>query len=141
MTNPGKANITIETTVNASIEKIWKCWTVPEHITKWNYASDDWHSPSATNDLRNGGNFSYRMEAKDGSFGFDFYGTYDEVKTNELITYTMGDGRKVKIIFTPQDHSTKIVETFEAETENSIELQRGGWQNILDNFKKYAEAN
>jgi len=136
-----KTTITVETTVNAPVEKVWKFWTEPEHITKWNSASEDWHTPHAENDLRNGGKFLSRMEAKDGSFGFDFSGTYDEVKTNELIAYTMGDGRKVKIIFTPQDHSIKIVETFEAETENSIELQRGGWQAILDNFKKYTEAN
>jgi uncharacterized protein YndB with AHSA1/START domain len=116
-------------------------WTEPQHITQWNNASDDWHTTSATNDLRNGGIFSYRMEAKNGSFGFDFGGVYDEVKTNELIAYTMGDGRKAIIIFNSQGNATKMVETFEAETENSIELQRGGWQAILDNFKKYAEAN
>jgi uncharacterized protein YndB with AHSA1/START domain len=140
MTTPNKTMITVATTVKASVEKVWKFWTEPEHITKWNNASDDWHSPSATNDLRNGGHFSYRMEAKDGSFGFDFGGTYDEVKTNELIAYTMGDGRKAKIIFAKQGNATKVSEAFEAETENSIELQRGGWQAILDNFKKYTES-
>lgn len=141
MTSTIKTTITVETTVNAPVEKVWTCWTKPEHITKWNNASDDWHSPSATNDLRNGGHFSYRMEAKDGSFGFDFGGTYDEVKTNELITYTLGDGRKVKIIFTGIGDTTKLTEAFEAETENPIELQRGGWKAILDNFKKYVESN
>ena len=136
-----KTMITVENTVNAPVEKVWTLWTGPEHIIKWNNASDDWHTPSAKNDLRVGGKFVFRMEAKDGSFGFDFGGNYDEVISNELITYTMGDGRKVKIIFTPQGNATKVVETFEAETENPIELQRGGWQAILDNFKKYAEAN
>lgn len=133
--------ITVQNLVNAPVKKVWALWTGPEHITKWNNASDNWHSPAAKNDLRKGGQFVFRMEAKDGSFGFDFGGTYDEVKTNELIAYTMGDGRKAKIVFTKEGNSTKVVETFEAETENSIELQRGGWQNILDNFKKYAEAN
>lgn len=133
--------ITVQNVVNAPVEKVWTLWTVPEHITQWNNASDDWHSPSAKNDLWTGGQFSYRMEAKDGSFGFDFNGVYDEIKTNELITYSIEGGRKVKIIFKRQGNVTKITEAFEAETENPIELQRGGWQNILDNFKKYAEAN
>jgi len=141
MTTETKTKITIENTVNAPVEKVWKFWTVPEHITKWNNASDDWHTPFAENDLRVGGKFLSRMEAKDGSMGFDFWGLYDEVKTNELIAYTMGDGRKAKVVFTKQDNATKVVTTFEAETENSIELQRGGWQAILDNFKKYAETN
>ena len=133
--------ITVENTVNAAVEKAWKCWTSPEHIIHWNNASDDWHTPVAENDLRNGGKFFSRMEAKDGSMGFDFEGVYDEVITNELIAYTLGDGRKVKITFSREGGQTKIVETFETENENSIELQRGGWQAILDNFKKYTEAN
>jgi len=133
--------ITIEATVNAPIDKVWKYWNTPDHVTKWNHASDDWHSPSGTNDLRIGGNFSYRMEAKDGSFGFDFGGVYDQVKANEQIAYTMGDGRKVKVIFTPIGNQTKITETFEPEKENTVEMQRTGWQAILDNFKKYTENN
>ena len=141
MTTATKTSITVEATINPPVEKVWKFWTGPEYIIKWNNASDDWHTPSAMNDLRSGGKFTCRMEAKDGSMGFDFYGTYDEVITNELISYTMGDGRKAKIIFTSHGNATKVVETFEAETENSIELQRGGWQAILDNFKKYTEAN
>jgi uncharacterized protein YndB with AHSA1/START domain len=140
-TTTNKPNITIESTVNAPVEKVWKFWSAPEHITQWCAASDDWHTPRAENDLRTGGKFSSRMEAKDGSFGFDFGGEYDEVKTNELITYTIGDGRKVRIDFTQQGNATKIVETFEAEEQNPIEMQRGGWQAILDNFKKYTEAN
>ncbi len=136
-----KTSVTVANTVNVPVEKVWNFWTGPEHIIKWNNASDDWHTPSATNDLRVGGKFTSRMEARDGSMGFDFWGVYDEIKTNELIAYTMGDGRKAKIDFTSQGNSTRIVETFEAESENSIELQRGGWQAILDNFKKYSETN
>jgi uncharacterized protein YndB with AHSA1/START domain len=133
--------ITVETTVKAPVEKVWKLWSLPEHITKWSNASDDWHTPTAENDLREGGKFSSRMEAKDGSMGFDFGGVYDKVKTNELIEYTMGDGRKVKISFSSKGTETKVVETFEPESTNPIEMQRGGWQAIMDNFKKYAESN
>ena len=136
-----KTKITVENTVKAPVEKVWKFWSKPEHITKWCAASDDWHTPRAENDLRTGGKFSSRMEAKDGSFGFDFGGVYDEVKTNELIAYTIGDGRKVKITFSSTGSETEIVETFEAEGTNPIEMQRGGWQSILDNFKKYVESN
>ena len=131
----------MENTVNAPVEKVWELWTAPEHITKWNNASDDWHTTRAENDLRVGGKFLARMEAKNGSFGFDFEGTYDEIKTNEAIAYTMSDGRKVKITFTNAGGATKVSETFEAETMNSIEMQRDGWQAILDSFKKYAERN
>jgi uncharacterized protein YndB with AHSA1/START domain len=136
-----KTVITVENLVNAPVSKVWNYWTSPDHITKWNFASDDWHSPWAENDLRPGGSFSARMEAKDGSFGFDFSGVYDEVKNHEFIEYTLGDGRRVKINFTAQGNATKVVESFDAETENSIELQKGGWQAILDNFKKYTESN
>ena len=133
--------ITIESTVNAPVKKVWEYWTKPEHIVKWNHASDDWHSPWSKNDLRVGGNFAARMEAKDGSMGFDFGGTYDAVMEHQHIAYTLGDGRKVKINFNPQNNSTRVVESFEAENTNSLEMQRGGWQAILDNFKKYAENN
>ena len=136
-----KKPITIEATVNAPVEKVWKTWSSPEDITKWCAASDDWHVPHAENDLTVGGKFSTRMEAKDGSFGFDFGGIYDEVVTNKTINYTLGDGRKVKISFTSDGDKTTIVETFDPESENPIEMQRGGWQAILDNFKKYTEAN
>ncbi|MGN6637959.1 MAG: SRPBCC family protein [Mucilaginibacter sp.] len=132
--------ITIEAIVNAPIETIWKTWNEPQHITKWNHASDDWHSPRAENDLRVGGKFLTRMEAKDGSFGFDFSGTYDEVKPNELIVYTIGDGRKVNVAFTKEGNATKITTSFEAENTNPVEMQKGGWQAILNNFKKYAES-
>jgi uncharacterized protein YndB with AHSA1/START domain len=133
--------ITIDAIVNAPGEKVWKYWTGTEHITKWNSASPDWHTPYAENDLKAGGKFLSRMEAKDGSFGFDFGGVYDEIKMNELIAYTLGDGRKVKITFSTEGNSTKIAESFEAESVNSIEMQRGGWQSILNNFKKYTETN
>lgn len=134
-----KQTITIKTTVNAPVEIVWTYWTEPEHIKKWNNASEDWHTPVAENDLRVGGKFHSRMEAKDRSFGFDFGGTYDEVRLNQVISYILGDERKVKIIFESKENNTEITETFEAEDENPIELQQTGWQAILDNFKKYVE--
>ncbi|MFL5739501.1 MAG: SRPBCC family protein [Flavisolibacter sp.] len=141
MEAPGKQTITVETSVHAPVEKSWDYFTKPEHIVKWNNASDDWHTPRAENDLRTGGKFVSRMEAKDGSFGFDFGGTYDEVKEHQLIAYTMDDGRKVSVRFDPQGNETKLIESFEAETMNSTELQKNGWQSILDNFKKYVERS
>ena len=141
METANKISITVENTVNAPVAKIWEYWSAPLHITKWAAASDDWHTTFAENDLQVGGKFQSRMEAKDGSFGFDFWGIYDEVKVNELIDYTLGDGRKVTILFSKNGNGTKIVQTFEAEGTNPIEMQRGGWQAILDNFKKYTEAN
>jgi len=132
--------ITIEAIVNAPVEKVWDAYTDPKQVTQWNHASDDWHSPRAENDLRPGGTFSYRMEAKDGSFGFDFGGTYDEVKPNELLSYALGDGRKVSNVFEKDGDATKVTVTFDAENQNPIEMQRGGWQAILNNFKKYAES-
>ncbi|MES2139857.1 MAG: SRPBCC family protein [Bacteroidota bacterium] len=134
-----KALITVQAIVDAPIEMVWEKWTNPDSITEWNTASDNWHTTKAKNDLRIGGKFLSRMEAKDGTVGFDFIGVYDNVKTNELIEYTLEDDRKVKVSFTPENGKTKIIETFEAESENSLELQFGGWQAILDNFKKYTE--
>lgn len=133
--------ITVQTSVNAPIEKVWKYFTSPEHITKWNFAADTWHTPKAENDLRVGGKFNYRMEAKDGSFGFDFWGIYNEIITNQRIAFTMGDDRKAEINFINNGNETTLMETFEAETENPVELQQSGWQAILDNFKKHVEAN
>jgi uncharacterized protein YndB with AHSA1/START domain len=133
--------ITIQTTVNAPIAKAWECYTTPEHITQWNFAIDTWQCPSAANDLRAGGKFSSRMEAKDGSFGFDFSGVYDEVITHSLIAYHLDDNRKVKVTFSEAHGNTTVTTHFEAETENSIEMQKGGWQAILDNFKKHVEAH
>ena len=133
--------LTVENIIDAPVAKVWEYWTKPEHITKWNNASDDWHTPRAENDLRTGGKFSSRMEAKDGSFGFDFGGVYDDVITNKYIEYTLGDGRKVKIDFTPEGSTTKVSESFEAETMNSVDLQKSGWQAILNNFKNYTESH
>lgn len=133
--------ITVEANVKAPVDKVWRLWTEPVHITKWNSASDDWHTPSAENDLRVGGKFSARMEAKDGSLGFEFGGVYGTVKINEEIAYTISDGRKVRVLFTKQGNETHVSETFEMENQNSMEMQRGGWQAILNNFKKYTEGN
>ena len=132
--------VTVETTVAAPIKKVWQLWTMPEHIIQWNNASDDWHTPHAENDLRVGGKFLSRMEAKDGSFGFEFDGVYSEVVENQRLAYTLDDERKVNITFSSQADGTKIIEVFEPENENPIELQQGGWQAILNNFKKYAET-
>jgi uncharacterized protein YndB with AHSA1/START domain len=141
MESQKKTVITVNTEVKAPIEKVWDYFTQPKHVTKWNNASDDWHTTKAENDLRAGGNFSFRMEAKDGSFGFDFGGKYDAVDEHAYIEYTLGDGRKVDVSFTAEDNKTKLVENFEAESTHSIEMQKNGWQAILDNFKKYTEAN
>jgi len=136
-----KITITVENTINAPVDKVWKYWNEPEHVTQWNFASNDWCSPRAKNDLRPGGKFVYRMEAKDGSMGFDFGGVYDVVKPNEYIESTLGDGRKVKVKFTAEGNTTLVTENFEAEQMNPIEMQKGGWQAILDNFKKHTESN
>ena len=133
--------ITIESVISASTKKVWDYYTLPEHITKWNFASDDWHCPKAENDLRVGGKLKSRMEAKDGSFGFDFEAIYDEVINHKKISYNLTDGRQVITVFENQNGKTKVTTTFDAETQNSIELQRNGWQAILDNFKKYVESN
>jgi uncharacterized protein YndB with AHSA1/START domain len=135
-------NQTIEVTAKVAVpvQKAWELWTSPEHIIRWNAASEDWHTTKAQNDLRKGGKFSSRMEAKDGSFGFDFEGTYDDVIIHQLIEYTMSDGRKVSIKFTEKEGDTYLQEVFEPENEHSSELQRQGWQAIMDNFKRYAET-
>lgn len=133
--------ITISATINAPVEKVWTYYTEPEHLMQWNFATDDWMCPSATNDLRVGGTFTSRMEAKDGSFGFDFGGTYSEVIPNERIVYSMSDGRKVELNFSEQDGVTTVETIFDAEKENPEEMQREGWQAILNNFKKHVESN
>lgn len=140
MAVPSQNVITVETTVHAPIEKVWAFWTTPEHIQQWNNASDDWHTPSVTNDLRNGGAFNYQMAARDGSFAFDFGGIYDEVAAQQKISYTIADGRKVEVLFSPVGNATQVTESFEAEGMNPMEMQQSGWQAILDNFKKYAES-
>jgi uncharacterized protein YndB with AHSA1/START domain len=133
--------ITVEATANAPVEKVWKLWNTPEDIIKWNTPDPSWHTPSSENDLKVGGKFKNRMEAKDGSFGFDFEGVYDSVVLNQEITYTMGDGRQATTIFTEQDGKTHLTTTFDPETQNAPEFQKQGWQAILDNFVKYAESN
>ena len=135
-----KEKITIECVVNKPINLVWDAWTKPEHIINWNFASPDWHAPAAENDFKVGGKFSYRMEAKDGSMGFDFWGTYNDIKPHQYIEYTMGDDRKAWITFTANGNETKITESFEAETQNPVELQKMGWQAILNNFKQYTET-
>ncbi len=129
----------VETIVNQPITKVWQCWTEPTHIKNWVFASADWHAPHAINDLTVGGKFLTRMEAKDGSFGFDFEGVYTEVIENQSIKYVMADDRQVHIAFTQVDSGVKIIEAFDPETENPHELQQAGWQAILNNFKLYAE--
>jgi uncharacterized protein YndB with AHSA1/START domain len=133
--------ITIEAEISADAKKVWDYYNKPEHITKWNYASDDWHCPKAENDLRVGGKLKSRMEAKDGSFGFDFEAIYDEVVAHKKISYTMTDGRVATTDFENQNGKIKVTTTFDAENENPVDMQRSGWQAILDNFKKYVEAN
>ena len=136
-----KKTITVRAVINAPVEQVWKLYTEPEHVMKWNNASNDWHTPRAENDLKVGGKFLYRMEAKDGSSGFDFDGTYKQIIANELIVYSISDGRKVEVTFTKDDNArTKMDTTFEAESTNPIEMQRDGWQAILNNFKIYVET-
>lgn len=133
--------ITIESTVNAAIDTVWKYWNEPIHITKWCFASPEWHAPKAENDLTLGGKFTTTMAAKDGSMQFDFWGVYDEIKPTEFIAYTMGDGRKATVTFSRLGDTTRIVQQFEGEDQNSIELQQAGWQAILNSFKSYTENN
>jgi len=132
--------ITVEAIVHSPIAKVWESWTLPEHITKWNQASDDWHTPYAENDPRTGGKFKSTMAAMDGSMSFDFEGIYSLVIPQQRIEYAMADGRTVKVSFEANGHETKVIETFDPESENSLELQRGGWQSILNSFKKYTEG-
>jgi uncharacterized protein YndB with AHSA1/START domain len=133
--------ITVETVVQADLNRVWSTWNNPEDIKQWNAASDDWHTPRAAVDLREGGKFVARMEAKDGSEGFDFEGTYTRVVPRKLIEYRMTDGREVQIEFAERAGGVLVKETFDAETENPPELQRQGWQAILDNFAKHVRRN
>ena len=132
--------ISIETFVQSNIGKVWSAWTTPADINQWNAASDDWHNPRSENDLRAGGRFCYRMESKDARMGFDFAGTYTKVVPQKLIEYVLGDNRAVSITFEPVNGGVKVVETFEAENANSAELQRQGWQSILNRFSAYVES-
>ncbi len=131
--------ITINATINEKIEKVWDCWTSPEHITKWNFADPSWQCPNAENDLKVGGKYKARMEAKDGSFGFDFEAIYDVVINHKELSYTMPDGRQATSIFESNGNSTIVTTIFDAESENPVELQKNGWQAILNNFKNYTE--
>jgi uncharacterized protein YndB with AHSA1/START domain len=131
--------ITISALVNKPVAHVWKIWSDPAHIMQWCAASDDWHCPKAANVLKTGGKFSSTMAARDGSFSFDFEGVYDDVQPNKRIAYTMSDGRTCEILFVEENGGVRITESFDAETQNSVEVQRGGWQAILDRFKAYAE--
>lgn len=133
--------LTVTAKINTSVQKVWDYYTQPEHIVNWNNASEDWHTPRAENDLRVGGRFLSRMESKDGTAGFDFTGIYDEVIENNLIKYTMEDGRKVIVEMKGDENQTNVLVTFDPESENAPELQIQGWQAILDNFKMYVESN
>lgn len=135
-----KTKITVEISINSPIGKVWEFFTKPQHIVNWNFASDDWRCPNAVNDLRTNGKFSWRMESKDGSMGFDFEGIYTEVREFEKIKYKLGDNREVEITFQTENNFTIITETFDAENVFTIEQQRKGWLSILDNFKKYVEG-
>ena len=140
MQTADKTQITVETIINAPVEKVWKNWTDPKDIVQWAFASDDWHAPYADNDVRVDGTFKTTMAAKDGSFSFDFGGVYTKVEPYKTLDYTIGDGRKVWISFESQGDKTKVIETFEAEQMNSIEMQKGGWQAIMENFRKHVEG-
>ncbi len=140
MSEKNHAPITVSALVNAPVQKAWEFWTTPEHIVNWNFASDDWCCPSASCHLTPGGTFSWRMEAKNGSMGFDFSGKFDTVSPPEKLTYMLEDGRQVAVEFKEQGSATLIEETFEPENENSPDLQQEGWQAILNNFKKFAES-
>lgn len=134
------SKITIDTLVAAPVDTVWTRYTDPEHITQWNFANDDWCCPTASNDLRPGGRYIARMEARDGSMGFDFGGTYESVTPKESLAYTLDDGRLVQTSFMPEGTGTRVTTTFDAEGTNSEEMQRAGWQAILDNFRAHAEA-
>ena len=132
--------ITVSTTINATVEKVWECFNEPNHVVNWNFAAPEWHCPKSSNDLRVGGKFNHTMAAKDGSFSFDFEGKYLEIKHLELIHYDLVDGRNIYVTFEKEGNATKVTEVFDAETENTIELQKGGWQAILNNLKGYIES-
>ena len=135
----GNKKIIISTEVQAPVEKVWNFWTQPEHVIHWNHASEDWHCPKANNDLKVSGKFSYTMAAKDGSMSFDFEGVYDAIDLYKQIVYTILDGRQVEVLFVSNGNSTVVTEAFEPENMNPEEMQRAGWQSILDNFKNYVE--
>lgn len=132
--------VTIENRIAKNIDQVWEMWTNPKHITGWNFASPEWHCPQAEHKLEIGCQLKYHMAAIDGSMSFDYVGTFTSITPNELLEYTLDDGRKVSIHFSEEGGVTKVVESFEVEDENTIEMQRQGWQAILNNFKKYVES-
>ena len=133
--------ITVQTTITASISTVWECWIKPEHVTKWNFASDDWHCPKATSELEVNGEFHHIMAAKDGSSEFDFWGKFTQIEIEKQIQIELGDSRKVTVLFeTKSDQTTLVTEHFEPENQNPLDLQKAGWQAILDNFKQYVET-
>ena len=134
-----KTPITVTTTVNAPVAKTWDCFTNPEHITQWNFASSDWCCPHAVNDLVPGGRLLWRMEAKDGTIGFDLKATYQRIIPQQELHYTLEDGRQVRVLFTETQGRTQVTETFEPENQNPPEMQQEGWQAILENFRLYTE--
>ena len=134
-----KRDTSVETTINAPLDEVWRCWLTPEDIVQWNNASDQWYKPKAENDLTVGGKFVYKMEARDGSFSFDFSGTYEKIEEKKLLEYVLTDGRRVSVAFEESVGTTTVTETFEPEAENTLETQKAGWQSILDNYKKYVE--
>lgn len=136
---PNTVVLKVSAEVEVPVEKAWELFNAPEHIVNWNAASPDWHTPRASNDLRTGGSFSYRMEARDGSFGFDFAGEYTEVLPLTSFAYKMEDGRTARVEFLPTQSGTRVITQFDAENSNPLEMQQNGWQAILDNFKRYAE--
>lgn len=140
MNTTEKHVLTVSAHVNAPASTVWESWNNPKHIVNWATPSEDWHAPEAENDLKVGGKFKTVMAAKDGSMGFDFWGTYTTIEEHKHIAYTLGDGRDVSIDFSQENDGVFITESFEAEEVNSLEMQQGGWQAILDNFKKYTEA-
>ena len=133
-------SILVTATIKANAKKVWDYYTNPEHIVKWNFAAPSWHCPKATNDMKVGGKYFARMEAKDGSFGFDFKAIYEEIKTGESFSYSFGD-RKATVEFKNLENQTEITIVFDPENENPIEMQKGGWQAILNSFKNYTETN
>lgn len=133
--------LTVETTIHAPVEEVWECWSNPKHIVRWNYASDDWHTPRSENNLHEGGKFLSRMEARDGSWGFDFSGVYTKVEPYKLISYLIDDGREVQVTFMTDNNNTIVTENFEPEDTHSFDMQKMGWQAILDNFRRYVEIS
>ena len=139
MNAPSGAPLTITTLIRQPLDRVWQLYTLPEHIVQWNFATSDWYCPSAVNDLREGGEFNWRMESKDGRMGFDLKGTYTEVTPGEMIAYRLEDGRRSVVKFDEEEGNSRVTVSFEAEKDNPADLQRNGWQAILDNFCRYAE--